>query len=72
MCIKRSVVMLKKFFFLFFIQSFVLVLIQHWEQGPNFQLHAGQTISGCPQAPAPLPWADRALWQMEEDSPNRT
>lgn len=31
MCIKRSVVMLKKFFFLSFIQSFVLVLIQLWE-----------------------------------------
>lgn len=55
-----------KNFFLSFIQSFVLVLIQHWEQGPNFRLHAGQTISGRPQAPAPLPRADRALWQWRK------
>ena len=55
-----------KFFFLSFIQSFVLVLIQDWEQGPTFQLHAGQTTSGRLQAPAPILWADRALWQWRK------
>lgn len=46
--------MLKKKFFSSFIQSFVLVLIQVWEQGPTFQLQLGRPFLGCPSSWLPF------------------
>lgn len=34
--------------------------------GTNFSVTAGQTVSGRLQAPTPLLWADRALWQWRK------